>query len=484
MLKRLDHPNLVKILDADIVDQQLYFAMELVEGEPLSQVLGRRGKLAWDLAVDYLRQAAQGVDYLHQQDLLHLKLTPDKILVSEDGKVKVTDMRLNRARKRRWDDSRARVLDTAAYLAPEFLTGEDVNQKCDTYSLGVILFETITGKMPFEPETLARLVQRKKHRTPPRLASLVMECPVWIDRLVDQMIAGDPQKRPHTMHAVVLALEEVQKMDATQMGVAQKMVGGFNPLTAGGNKEEAKRVLGVKDKRNDREPIDLTLPAILGGLVLVLALMVGGIAWTFTPMSEEKLFAKAKALIESEDNLSLTEAKRDYLEPLLEKYPDGEYAEEAQELLDVADRRLAQQRMRLNYKLGRDPRSSGEEFNVVAWRREEAEEFEEAYFLYREGADNIVPEGRDRGHLLLARFKADELRELLVKDPEASDRIADHCERVATLVEEGKQKAAQGLAKKLIELYGEQPDLQAALGPLRELDADAETTGEPETSST
>lgn len=466
MLVRLNHPHLVRVLDADIVDDSLYFVMEKIDAEPLSAILSRRGKLAWDLAIDYARQIAEALDYLHQEDLLHLKVTPDKILVTPDGRIRLTDMRVNRARKRRWDDARSRVLDTAAYLAPEFLAGEDVTEKCDLYSLGVILFEMITGKLPFEPDTMGRLIQRKKHLNPPAVSSLIAETPVWVDALVAQLIAGQPGRRLPTMHAAVLSLVEAQKMDASKMTVAQRLTKGFSPLSVGRDPEEARRALGIAEKAK-RKSVDPQIPLLIGGLLLVVALIIGGVVWSMLPPNPDTLIARARELVEADDAVTLAVAKTDCLVPLLERYPDGPHAAEARELLDQAETKLAGRRMRLDYKLDRAPRSEAQQLCLNAWLREEDDDWPAAWERYREAIRTIDPDGPDRGFWLYAKEQSAIAAEKIASRPESAETIRSEYAAAVALVEQGETDEARRRLEELVALYGAHAPLDELMETVR-----------------
>ena len=120
-LRKLRHDNLVRVYGVGVhePESRIFFATELIEGESLSSILARRGKLAPDLVVEYGHQIAEALKYIHNKEIIHSKLTPDKIMVTADHKVKVSDLRLNRAKKRRWDAARKRDLEIAAYMAPE-----------------------------------------------------------------------------------------------------------------------------------------------------------------------------------------------------------------------------------------------------------------------------------------------------------------------------------------------------------------------------
>ena len=246
-LRKLRHKNLVRVYGVGVHDEEeskVFFATELIEGEPLSSILARRGKLAPDLVVEYGHQIAEALKYIHNKDIVHSKLTPDKIIITPDHQVKVSDLRLNRARKRRWDATRKRDLEIAAYMAPEQFD-EGGTQKSDFYSLGVILFELLTGKLPYEPDTMGRMAKAKKEVQAPSVAEQVMNCPIWLDKIVTQMVQADPRQRPHSARAITFAFEEIKKMDSTRKSAASQMVGSFNPLNAGGDKTAARKALGL-----------------------------------------------------------------------------------------------------------------------------------------------------------------------------------------------------------------------------------------------
>jgi serine/threonine protein kinase len=192
-LQKLKHPNLVKVYGAGVHDEEIFFANELIDGESLSAILSRRGKITPDLVVEYGRQIADVLRYLHHRELIHSKLNPEKILITPDHKVKIADLRLNRSRRRRWDSRRHRELDIAAYMAPEQFT-DGATHKSDLYSLGVILFEMLTGKLPYEPDTMGRMTRMKMNAPVPSAATHVMNCPIWLDKIITQMRAAEPSQ--------------------------------------------------------------------------------------------------------------------------------------------------------------------------------------------------------------------------------------------------------------------------------------------------
>jgi eukaryotic-like serine/threonine-protein kinase len=271
-LQKLKHPNLVQLYGAGVHEERVFFASELIKGESLASLLTRRGKITYDLVVEYGRQIAEALHYLHSLGLIHSKLTPEKILIAGENQIKIADLRINRAKKRRWDSGRLRELDIAAYLAPEQFS-EGATDKSDIYSLGVIVYEMLTGRLPYDLDNIGKMAKFKSDALPPAVAAEVLGCPIWLDKLVAQMLQPDPRKRPHSAKAVGLAFDEIKKFDTSQKSTAAQVVGSFNALTAGIDKTEARELLSKRKKKTADSPPFQTVPFLLISLVALVAFL-------------------------------------------------------------------------------------------------------------------------------------------------------------------------------------------------------------------
>ncbi len=335
VLQKLRHPNLVRLYGAGVADNNIFLAHELVAGESLTSILSRRGKLAPDLVVDIGRQIAELLQFLHQQDAMHAKLTPDKIIIGKNHHVKVADLRLNRSRRKRWDDGKKRELDIAAYMAPEQF-GEGATHKSDIYSLGVILYEMLTGRLPYEPDTMGRMNRRKMEQAVPSVAAYTMNCPIWLDRITCQMLAPLPRKRPHSARAVVLAFDEIKKIDTTRKAAVTQISGNFNPLTAGTDKTEAHRLLGKKSKTSQADDRSFynRVPFLVGSLLLIIAI----ICFFMLPTSSNQLYQQSKLMMESDDSSQWRRA-RNNLRTIIDRGSDDDFFEPATDLYYESRRR-------------------------------------------------------------------------------------------------------------------------------------------------
>ena len=325
-LQRLRHPNLVQVYGAGADGEDVFFATELVEGESLATILSRRMKLAPDQVVEYGRQICSVLQFLHENDLIHSKLTPEKIMVNTDDQIKIIDLRLNRSKRRRWDAPRRRDLELAAYMAPEQFT-EGASEKSDLYALGVILYEMLSGNLPYKPDTLGRMQKNKVNAPVPSVATHVMSCPIWLNQIVTQMLDPEPRNRPHSAQAVNLALDEIKNIDATKQAAVSQMAAGFNPLTAGKDKSEARRLLG---KKTSKKPVDaVPLLQRTPVQILLLCFIAALIVYLLQPKSDDKLVAQAQQMIASPQMVQWSDA-RVLLEPIMNS--DRPLSDEATQL--------------------------------------------------------------------------------------------------------------------------------------------------------
>ena len=156
---------------AGVHEERIFFASEMIKGESLASILTRRGRLATDLVVEYGGQIAEILRYVHGEKQVLGRLTPEKLMVTSDHKIKLIDPRVSRANRRRWDARKRPQPEVAAYLAPEQFT-EGPSERADFYSLGVVLFEMTSGQLPVDPDNLGRMIRQKQDSAAPSVAAV------------------------------------------------------------------------------------------------------------------------------------------------------------------------------------------------------------------------------------------------------------------------------------------------------------------------
>ena len=415
-LKQLRHENLARTFGAGVHKERIFFASEMIKGESLASILMRRGRLATDLVVEYGGQIAEILRYLHSEKQVLGRLTPEKLMVTSDHKIKLIDPRVSRPNRRRWDAPKRPQPEVAAYLAPEQFT-EGPSERADFYSLGVILFEMTSGQLPVDPDNLGRMIRQKQDSAAPSVAERVMDCPVWLDKMIAQLLEPRPKDRPYSANAIVLAFDEIKKLDATQKGAAAHIAGSFNPLNAGRDKSEAKRVLGkkVSSRQEPREPFYQTIPFLVGALMLIAAVAI----WFALPPNAGDLVARSRTLVESSnaaDWKTATESMKRVMES------KSKFAPQAQEIYLQAQRKtlldLAQRGMKNRNFHAPETRTF-----VDAYALEQDEKNEQAKSLYVDLVRTVDPAGakahiyleaRDRFKKLAGKIKLPETEEMLL----------------------------------------------------------------------
>ena len=199
----LSHPGIARVFDYGETSPLggPYLVMELVNGEPLSTILEREGRLPADVTMDIVAQAARALDVAHQAGIVHRDIKPGNLLITADGTTKITDFGIAKARASLDANLTATgiVMGTALYVSPEQATGATVTGASDIYSLGVVAFECLAGQPPFIAEQpLAIAIMHKHDPVPP----LPADVPRPVADLVFAMLAKDPADRPDSARHV------------------------------------------------------------------------------------------------------------------------------------------------------------------------------------------------------------------------------------------------------------------------------------------
>jgi predicted Ser/Thr protein kinase len=193
---KLSHPNIVPIFSVDEVGAFVFFAMAYVEGETLGQRLRMRGPLPTGEAARVLREVAWALAYAHARDVIHRDVKPDNILLEAgSGRALVTDFGIAQVRADPGLSDREEVLGTAEYMSPEQASGEPLDGRSDLYSLGVVGYYTLTGRIPFEAPTAAGVLAKHLTVPAPLVHSVAPEVPTSLGRAIDRCLRKAPEDR-------------------------------------------------------------------------------------------------------------------------------------------------------------------------------------------------------------------------------------------------------------------------------------------------
>ncbi len=194
---RLIHPNIVQVFDSgqDERTGQYFIVMEYIEGQSCAEILRDDGWVEVDEAVAIIEQACEGLHYAHRHGVVHRDVKPGNLLRSRDGEVKLADFGIAKATEQSSITQVGSVLGTAAYLAPEQARGEEAGPRADLYALGVVTYQLISGRLPYEAASLTELALKQQQEEPAMLDTLVAAVTPELAEAVAIALTLDPRDR-------------------------------------------------------------------------------------------------------------------------------------------------------------------------------------------------------------------------------------------------------------------------------------------------
>jgi Protein kinase domain len=202
--RQVSHPNVCRVFDIGDADGVPFLTMEYVDGEDLGSLIRRIGRLSSDKAIEIARQTCAGLAAAHERGVIHRDLKPANLMLDGTGKIRITDFGL--AVIAASLDATDVKAGTPAYMAPEQLEGKEVTAKSDLYSLGLVLYEILTGKRAFNATTLPELIKQRESSVPANPTTLVPELDPLIERVILRCLEKDPAQRPASALQVAAAL--------------------------------------------------------------------------------------------------------------------------------------------------------------------------------------------------------------------------------------------------------------------------------------
>ncbi len=266
---QLSHPHIVGVIDAGEDEGRPYIVFEYIEGETLKERIRRQGRLPIAEAVAYAIEIARALGAAHARHIVHRDVKPQNVLIDEEGSAKVTDFGIARTLDEEGLTADGRVLGTTDYVSPEQALGQPVTGQSDLYSLGVVLYEMLTGEVPFRGESQVAVAMKHVREVIPDVRTKRPEISASLAAIVEMATAKRREDRYADDAELIADLEDVLTLETARAG------------TAGGEVTSVLRTLPSQAKR--RVPFRVRHPAItLLAVIAVVAALGGGAAWLAT----------------------------------------------------------------------------------------------------------------------------------------------------------------------------------------------------------
>ncbi|MCZ6915549.1 MAG: protein kinase [Gemmatimonadetes bacterium] len=211
----LSHPHIIPIYSVRDTDELGFFVMKFVKGRPLESIVREEGRLPVGVTRTILNQVGSALGYAHRHGVIHRDVKPGNIMLDEEGWAVVTDFGIAKAAEAEGLTMTGVAIGTPSYMSPEQCTAEELTGAADQYSLGVVAYEMLTGKLPFEGESAMTIMYMHTHEPPPPLFEQWPDCPRQVSDAVMRMLAKDPKERWPTLEEAIAAIGFAPAQDET-----------------------------------------------------------------------------------------------------------------------------------------------------------------------------------------------------------------------------------------------------------------------------
>lgn len=207
----LSHPNIVKVYDVSFGDLIQYIVMEYIDGITLKEFIERQGSLRWKDAVYFTIQILKGLQHAHDKGIVHRDVKPQNIMVLSDGTIKVADFGIARFARNEQRTITDKAIGSVHYISPEQARGEKTDEKADIYSVGVMLYEMLTGQLPFEAESAVSVAIMQLQRDPKLPTEINPAIPLGLEQITMHAMQKTPERRYQSASELLCDLEQFKK---------------------------------------------------------------------------------------------------------------------------------------------------------------------------------------------------------------------------------------------------------------------------------
>ncbi|TWU13993.1 Serine/threonine-protein kinase PknB [Symmachiella macrocystis] len=482
VLQKMRHKNIVLCFGGGRKGAQKFYAMEYVDGGSMADLIRKKGRLTWEETIDYSLQLCAALEHAHDHGVVHRDLKPANLFLTKKGMLKLGDFGLARTNDATQLTAAGKTMGTFAYMSPEQICGKPpISHKTDLYAMGCVMFEMLTGKPPFMSDNPATLFHMHLSEQPPRVRAENMDCPIWLESVVQDLLAKPVDNRPLDALAVATQLEMVREKVAKQTSILENQA-TEKATVAGGDIDTAvaKDLLRRKKKKKRKPQLDTPIFEKTWFLVGALALLLLVVTYAVWPESPKQMFAKAEALMKTGESVDQRKALKDYLLPLAQEYPNEEFSPQVLVYIDEVEMRKAEESILTRSKVGlTEPKSEAERLYVRAYEFEQfgdrisaLERYQSIVKILDENDETARP-FVNLSHRQIKKIESGDTNDNRV------ELVRDALDRADNLYLNGETIKAKGVWKSVIALYQDNRELAPLVQRARDRQLEVDGGGVP-----
>ncbi len=274
----LSHPNIVKVYDVSFGDRLQYIVMEYIDGITLKEYIEQQKVIRWKEAVHFVEQVLRALQHAHDKGIVHRDIKPQNIMLLQDGTIMVTDFGIARFSRSDYRTITDKAIGSVHYVSPEQARGDVTDEKTDIYSVGVLLYEMLTGRLPFEGDSAVSVAIMQLQNEPPRPREINPDIPEGLEQITLKAMQKEPARRYQSAAEMLTDIEEFKRNpsiefqyryfidDAPTKFIGREDISSTSTLSADTAEEE-------EEEENVRSPLMPILLGVTGAFVLVLIIL-------------------------------------------------------------------------------------------------------------------------------------------------------------------------------------------------------------------
>lgn len=276
----LSHENIVKVYDVNFGEKLQYIVMEYIDGITLKEYINKQNSISWNDALYFMTQILRAVQHAHDKGIVHRDIKPQNIILLPNGIIKVTDFGIARFSRSDTKTLTEQAIGSVHYISPEQAKGEPTDEKADIYSIGVVLYEMLAGKVPFDSENAVSVALMQVQSNAQKLTQINPDIPKGIEQICVHAMQKNPRDRYQTATEMLLDIEEVIKNPDTTFNYSNN-----NEVFTTTVVEPAQQIQDEYDEIYDSQEYakrkKKTIAAIIVGITVLIAVIVG-VVFMFT----------------------------------------------------------------------------------------------------------------------------------------------------------------------------------------------------------